>query len=503
MKKSVFVFLFIFASLLCFSKETEISREPCEFKEVSLFEGYMNSFISRKEFYSDLNHLCYILSCGYAGYEDMVLLGFNQDDFKKKVEDEFKNQNEIETRKFYFALKNALIPYMNDAHFQLVCFYDSHSFCEKSICYWSNIFVQYKDDSYFVYESGKKVEKGEKYLGDLENLFYYPAKGENVFRLGKISSENLSETEFNFENAEEKSHKIKAELFNDGQIEVRPMKYKEFETSDSAYIAMNSFSLPSENDSFRRAAEIVFEEFSRSGKKYNAKKNIIVDIRTNGGGDATVPALFLHSLYSNNPIKNLAINYRKANNWFSDFFKDFDIVYSPVSVQANFLLAEIRGGVSQNDISRYFSTIEKLEEKPEKIVLREDTKKSNLFNGKCKFDGKLILLTDRNTKSAAECFVFMAKEVFGDEKVFVIGENTSGMSTYWNLVTLRLPNSGIGVHTAFGRNHNFEKFSDWHGEGFGIYPDYWTCGSDLNETIFLATQDEEMKEKLKPQMSIL
>ena len=49
----------------------------------------------------------------------------------------------------------------------------------------------------------------------------------------------------------------------------------------------------------------------------------------------------------------------------------------------------------------------------------------------------------------------------------------------------------------FGRIFQINIFGESHGEGVGIYPDYWSTGEDLNETIFLVTQDEEMKQKLK------
>lgn len=46
------------------------------------------------------------------------------------------------------------------------------------------------------------------------------------------------------------------------------------------------------------------------------------------------------------------------------------------------------------------------------------------------------------------------------------------------------------------RNEYLQDFSQWHGDCYGIYPDYWSIGNDLNETIFLVTKDNEMKLKL-------
>lgn len=311
-----------------------------------------------------------------------------------------------------------------------------------------------------------------------------------------MSSEKPEKADFQFEGNDGKTYKISAELFDDGAIEVRPMKYKEFETSDSAYIAFNSFMLPSEESPSRKAAEIVFEKFINSGKKYNGKENIIIDLRGNQGGDSIVPGLFLYSLFADRKIKNFGKDYKKVEEWFISEFSETNLVFSPVFIQADYMLAE-RRGLYGKEKRKYSSYLKKMKENPERIVLRDERERSNLFDKESRFKGKLIFLTDRNSVSAAEIFVLIAKEIFGNEQVFVLGENTYGMAAYWNVITIELPNSRIGVHTAFTKNLAFEKYPEWHGEGSGIYPDYWSTGNDLNETIFLVTGDEEMKEKLK------
>lgn len=499
MKKNIFAFSLVFISVFCFAKEIAVKTEPCEFKEISLFETYRpKTFLSYEELNADIDMLCYILSCGYAGYEDMLSRGFDLEKFQSGLLGEFKDKTEIETRRFYFSAKEKLIPYINDAHFQLINFYDIYSFCEKEICFWTNIFVRKNENGeYFVAESKNgEVKTGEKYADSLENLFYYPCKSGDIFRLGIMSSGKAEKSDFQFEGNDGKTYRISAELFDDGAIEVRPMKYKEFESSGSAYIALNSFMIPAEESPSRKAAEIVFEKFINSGKKYNGKGNIIIDLRGNQGGESMIPGLFLYSLHADRKIKNLSKDYKKAEEWFSSSFSKTNLVFSPVFVQADYMLAE-RRGLSGKEKRKYSSYLKKIKENPERIVLRDERERSNLFDKESRFKGKLIFLTDRNSVSAAEIFVLMAKEIFGNEQVFVLGENTYGMASYWNVITIELPNSRIGVHTAFTKNLAFEKYPEWHGEGYGIYPNCWTLGSDLNETIFFLTGDKEMKEKLK------
>ena len=61
-----------------------------------------------------------------------------------------------------------------------------------------------------------------------------------------------------------------------------------------------------------------------------------------------------------------------------------------------------------------------------------------------------------------------------------------------------LPNSGIKVR--FGNMKYLEVrdfYPEYHGETFGIFPDYWSVSKDLNETIYKITGDKKMKRKLK------
>ena len=84
----------------------------------------------------------------------------------------------------------------------------------------------------------------------------------------------------------------------------------------------------------------------------------------------------------------------------------------------------------------------------------------------------------------------------GNEKVIVIGENSLGCFEYVSVFSYLLPNSRLSINLSSRRNSMLNLFSQWHGDCYGIYPDYWSIGNDLNETIFLVTKDNEMKLKL-------
>lgn len=486
MKKSMFI-LFLFFSLKAFPKEIVISQTPCEYREISLFDTAVQgkSVVTYEEFVQDIDTLCYILVTGYAGYDTMVENGFDSEIFRQNLLAEFKNQEKIDSRKIFFALKEKLAPFVNDAHFQLLYSFDRYSFCEKSLCYWSDIYVREIEGEYFVQESKTAaIQQDEKYTGSTDNLFYYPAKGKNVYRLGAISSEKIEYATFNFEGKDAASA-----VFADGAIEIRPMKYKDFETTESAYIALNSFLLPHIKSPARKSADIIFKKLADCGYKYKDKTNIIIDLRSNSGGDTTYIANLFYCLYYGKKCTDFEKMYDKIDDWVIHSFSHQEKILSPVFYQAK--------SISYTQKKEIFENLHEIKENPFRKKIESGANPSTLFSKKSKYKGNLILLTDRNTVSAGEKALLMAKHIFGDDSVFLIGENTYGMSEYWNVFLLTLPNSGITLNTAFDKNLLFQAFPQWHGEGNGIYPDYWSTGQDLNETIYFITKDNEMKEKLK------
>lgn len=491
------VFALISASPLCTplsAEEIVIKSEPAVFLPVEYcrFEKIKTSLTS-DEFAQDLESLSYLLTNGYSGYEEMVEKGFNPQTFTETVSKKFAGQTEISSRDFYFALVENLKPYINDSHFFITHFTDGHCFSTRRFVRWSDVYVQKKGEKYTVTEDESgSVKKGDKYTGGEENLFYYPVKGRETYRIGLLAEENekISEADFSFEG---KSVTVPVKL--DGAIERRPMKYKDFETKDSAYIELNDFLRPEANSPKRKAADIIFNKFTNLGQKYNKKKNIIWDLRSNSGGLTELPVTFLFTLYTNKAYKDTDELVSRLAEWNAESFFEKKQIYSPAYYQILEQYYEIRGNLQEKALTSM--NVERQKQKSERIVVQNVLKPSNLFSKGAKFKGKLIILTDRNTVSAGEYAILYAKHILGEENVTVIGENTFGMASYWNVFDIQLPNSKMTVHTSFATNETIRKNEKWHGEGTGLFPDWWCSGSDLNDAIFLISGDNEMKEKLK------
>jgi hypothetical protein len=189
----------------------------------------------------------------------------------------------------------------------------------------------------------------------------------------------------------------------------------------------------------------------------------------------------------------------KIDGWVDNALDNKRVsVESPAVV--SLILKEAKLKNYTNMIEEYTSTFEFSKTYPVKKLYRNVPAAPDddmTQNKRIPFKGKIILLTDRNTASAAEQTIALAQALFGPTKqVLIIGENTRGCLTFGNVHFAVLPDSGICINPASSKENDIEDFPSWHGEGSGFYPDCWSAGQDLNDTIFMVTKDKEMKEKL-------
>ena len=490
MRKIFFIILTLFFTKFIFPQNNIAEPEPCSYFEVELFEeqNLIKNEISYNDFLEDMDYLIYILKTGYSGYDLMVEKGFDESDFKNEILKNLNSKDYVSSECFAEICKDKLKPFINDSHFQIIGKRNVYTLSEKFICYWSDCFVEKKCDKFYSINCKSNVPAGLEYKSDLKNLFYYPAKGKNIYRIGALSCKKLQNIEISFN---DKVYEI--EVKEDGAIKKTSAKYKTLETDNSAYIALNSFYLPYENSSNRKTMDIIFTKFIDCGKKYKNKKNIILDMRSNEGGNAAYLSAMFFNLYSKNKQENSNKIKEDMDKWFISSFSFRENIISPLTSEASYLLKTKRNEkINRNERKLY----EKIKKNPEKRIEKAGYEKSRYFKGKSFFTGKIIILTDRNSCSAGEIAIPLAKDIFGDKNILSIGENTFGAIASWNTMAICLPNSKIGINTAFAKNLMLDKYKNWYGEGLGIFPDYWSTGEDLNETIFLVTEDDAMKEKL-------
>lgn len=491
-KKFLIIKMFFMAALAAvkiffvFAEEKLIKTEPCIYQEVYVISSAAEykSDMDFKFCRDDLKHLCYLLSTGYAGYPEMVQKGFRIENFTEDVLSGLNpKNNSITTDTFLAQIALNLKPYIRDRHFLLINNGNATYIQNKKIVYWSDIYLEKKDKNFFVKDGKGIVENGVHYSTDFETLFYYPLKGENVFRLGFLSSEPIEKKEFEFN-----GKNVSVPLYDDESIAELPIKYKEIETPDSAYLCMNFFRLPDYNTVQYNGAEVMFEKFIECGEKFVNKKNIVVDLRGNKGGWLYPSFGFYSFLYTGRDMRHYLFECRVED------FMNYDFLYSPAYVLHYYNLACIYNWNNKNDWCN--EKIEMRKSPVKKIYINNPREIDYLYEPK-KFNGKLILLIDRKTASAGEHAVLFAKRIFGDENVIVVGENSMGCASYSAGIRLKLPCSKIVVSFSPMKMHEMDSFDLWNGENTGIFPDYWSTREDLNELIYSITQDEEFRVELK------
>lgn len=477
-----------------------LSSVPVEFKYVKIYDSgnKAEAVLSPDEVNEDCSMLKYLIETAYAGYDAAVANGLSMDTAVQHIEAVFAGQKQIERRKFIKAVEAELRPYISDSHFILSTWNYRCNLCPAYTVYFSNIYVHKTGETFSVcLTDSDTVPLGSTYSDTKNTLFYYPAKGTDVYRIGILASQKTDSMDIHINNGV-----VSIPVYTDGAIEVRDsnaIKYHELTTDNSVYVGISSFLVPDKHSQFRKGAVLVFDKYATLGVRYQDKKNIIIDLRSNTGGISVYSAALLYSLYAKvkhlNSKKN-AFDRKTMDNLYT-FERNFgysEYIVSPAVIQNEIAWNK---NLDETNTVRYFENLlEKQKENPVKNTYLE--RKKTPVTGKDKFDGQVIILTDRNTCSASEETVQMARELFGAEKrVTVIGENTQGCLQYISCFDYQLPHSGIVVHLASADyTPKLEGCGSWHGEGRGMYPDYWAAGDDLLETLVLATGDKELRTRL-------
>lgn len=164
-------------------------------------------------------------------------------------------------------------------------------------------------------------------------------------------------------------------------------------------------------------------------------RNLIIDVRDNGGGSDVTYADVIQYLYTNkiklvnNSIWSSEDNIQKFRNILND---------PEYPASGKEYIQEL---------------IKKLEAKPNTFVRKEDNviKKKNGLP----IPRNVVILINRHCASSCEEFVLAARQ---SKKVTLMGENTMGVLDYANVHHLNLPCTGWGLQYATSRTNRLPEF---------------------------------------------
>lgn len=498
-KKILLIFIFVIACGICGAKPKIISSEPCEYRDVSCdFFGYQKWFkdeISCGQAEEDLDMLVYLLKSAYAGYDDAVKRGLEIDQINELFKNFNKEDEFIKTSALTHFIYDFFNPYIQDSHFSIESTDFSKRLVSQYKVLYSNIYVKKTDDIFVVEKSDNQdFQAGKSLEIEDENLFLYPSEGENIYRIGVYAPVYKNKNPVAVVYSGEQKQ-ILCNVSNNYISSNDVSAYKEIETEDSVYIYIPTFMNLPNNDNRKSILDENFEKLYSVSERYQDKKNVILDLRTNGGGNSVNVAKFLANLYfleKNCSEKNTWKNIKKQAKLIGDDGKRVDLVSSSVVQAENWLEKNL---FSQDEFFiKEFKKIRKILNKRNLRITYYNHKKKKAKSGNPNFKGKLIILSGKNSASASEGAMLDARNIFsGTNQFFQIGENTTGCYAFGNVWCYQLPHSGIALHLSSFLIGDSEKCP----EGLGIMPDYWATNDDIVQALVNVTGDENLTEKLK------
>ena len=501
MKKLIILFLLLsFCLFYTFSQQDQyeiISEQKIEYRDVnSVYYHSPTSVVSYQQIVEDIDNLKYLLKTCYAGYEDAVQRGLDLEKFEQNILSEFSNsiydKNSISTDKICDVVYNELKNYVTDNHFSI---YGASTECILSNVnrvLYSNIYVREKNGKYFVVESDiPEIKKKSEFTGSKENLFLYPAKGKNIYRIGYVKTvenskqKNIEEIiKINFDNYD---FDVKVKDYD--AIEIKNGWYfGEQETKKAVYVSSSSFTEPPKMSAYKSYFDKATKKYIDVAKNFNSKDYVIIDLRSNNGGFANYSLELFYKMYTGLYNENLEYQYDRIRDHFeSRYYLD-----SVGVVKAKYVYLK---NLNPKDefLNEYINAINDMSKNPIRYLLKEKTEK--IFIGEKKYNGKIIIIADRNTMSAAESTIICAKALFGNN-CYLVGENSNGCHAYGGVYTYQLPNGSLAVRLSNIKYDFILNNKVINIEGIGFTPDYWSTNEDLLETLVAITGDKSLRKVL-------
>ena len=178
---------------------------------------------------------------------------------------------------------------------------------------------------------------------------------------------------------------------------------------------------------------------------------VVVDVRSNGGGNGTLPDNWVYRLTGNIPP-----------------------LLSPTLHVGEFALT---GGIYE---SWFFIAPESFRFRKTQTFGELHTVSGGIVEGLQANEVLIVLLVDRHSASASEGF---ANIMLGMENTLIVGQNTSGtLTTDLTWPNLNFPRTGVWAGFGHARNIHPQGLLE---EGIGIAPDLWVSGNALTAVINL------------------
>lgn len=457
----------------------------------------------------------YLTQC-YVGYDEAKKNGFDVDSAIRKMKWHYTmsrlshKQQKKEKREqytFYNGVDNWAMSYgvgrvlhaemekagIKDVHFAV---YGDKNFWNVSPKLWpffSELYFEKQGDEFFVCSSSiEEIKSGMKFSGDVNNLYKCLLNGKEVYQFIALSKINLKESEINLN-----GKKFMIPVSYDDKFKYKNNHIGFEETEDTIYISLSDCNLGVNDNKavFDKMMERLDEVCGQAKNSVN-KKNVILDLRGNGGGYRMYPEKILKSVfYGNSEAKSMV---------YTNFTNHFDsgtlTLISKEIAWKVYQHDKATPGFSEENVQRAKTEYEELVANPKRVYdglldpVMQELPQVNTSD----FKGKIYVLIDTNSASAAELTVAFSY-LDDKDKVVLIGTKSAGCIEYGGRYEYELPYSKVKLslcRSNMSRIACLAQNPHWHGDTKGFYPDYWCQNKDLLNTLISLTGDKNLKTTL-------
>ena len=511
-------------------------------KLISVFHPLSEPFVNRtkhkttlteKELNRDLDYIKHYMSTCYAGYDDMVEKGFNLDsaieniynNTKKEMHNGVVASSILITNTVKELLeKNPLI----DGHFGI-----SGTSRNPYKLYFSDLYFEPKQTSsetkYFLTKiQREEIDKEESFLkkkvpltelplnleytGSTQNLYKWFDGNKIIYRYGVFTNKEIHFAYIDLNNNKEK---IPVYYFDRLESKTKNQSYKE--TNKTLYLSLQNFSFDNGSDVHYFYGNKEFQNLLDIAKeKSKNKENIILDLRSNGGGEPIrLSLLFANILYDNYDFDTLNQITLCANENSTDVFSStiakrrlYSIFYD---IKDFFKKLKFRNKKEKFEYEEYYDSIYKKQNRiinkqilpqlffPSRKMITVEPKTEDKPLPPTNFSGTIYILTDRYSASCSEYTIGLAYKLAEklNFNVVHLGENSNGAVYYVNPWTFVTPNSGLWFYMPTNKSEpRIFNHPSFKGEGLGWHPEYWVTKYNLANTLTNLIEDPELPQML-------
>lgn len=459
---ALFVLLYIISPAQLFTPFVKTLKDTASFHLIPPYdEAKPPLTITGEQALQDISMLEYIINNAFAGRDYWQSNGLDFPSMYKSLRKLVTGNTTVATGNIEDTIYHYL-SLINDAHTHVTGF-KNREMVRNLRPYYSEIVVEKRGNTYIVVNSADaRVKKGARYLGPVSGLFRtLSAPGITQYLVGQQSVVPIEKMKVSF---------------NSGStvLTLHPSKMGDirFADAESLYEMDTAAAIPViRSSSFSHSQnQKSLTDFINSGKLLSQKKAFIWNIIDNRGGDGYFPTAFIQAFngtsYENvttltlySPVINQCY-WPGRNSWIH-----WDALSMKGLKDELFPLDSIPAG-KREKIRRMRQDKKTVQNHPEKLWEVEPAKAAV----KGTYEGKVIVLVNHLTNSAANNAVAMAKNL---KNALIVGENTGSAYTFANVKYYALEHSRIKLWLPsvllLNPDNRMEK---------GFEPDYWLDTAD-------------------------